>query len=926
MRIGIFYFEDDGGYFSGRAPSCLTFSCPQFLPSKVGTSGRAAQGSTSFQQSPTLRFGAVPSSGSLRSPSTPRASLTLMPKTPLGSYKYNSAHKPTNPYTSNLKHSLISQKHKTFSYPSLLNLNRLCIPLLFLALLPTLLNAQNLTLNIQCLQEPNEPIPYATLVLLPINQQTLTDTNGFCSFSNLTKGNYSLQFRYLGKTYAPITLHLKSDTLFILTLKLHETQYEEIIIAGERTRGFGITSLASVENFGIYEGKKTEVVVLKDLYANLSTNNARQTLGKVTGLTVWENDQAGLQLGIGGRGLSPNRTANFNVRQNGYDIAADALGYPEAYYTPPMEALEKIEIVRGAASLQYGTQFGGLLNFQFKKPVQHKKIAYTSRNTYGSWNFLNTYHELSGTIKKWRYFTCYQYKQGDGFRPNSRFYAHFGFVKGEYHFSEKTFITAEYTKLYYLAQQPGGLTDKAFQMDPTQSVRARNWFQVNWNLYSLHFTHSFSTNTQLNNRTFFLNAQRFAVGNLDRIHLIDFGKERTLIKGFFHNFGNETRLLHQYNLANQKHTLLTGIRLYKGNTLAQQGNASTSNYPDFNFMNPLEIDNSAFAFPSYNAALFLENIFTLNEQWTLTPGLRWEYILTQANGYYFQYVYDGAGNIVVKNKYYERTQRARSFPIAGIGLQYKPSNALQVYANFSQNYRAINFSDLRIINPNLRIDPNIQDEKGFTADLGIKGTKNAIFRYEVTLFYLFYKGKIGQVLRVDSLLFNDYRLRTNVSNARNIGIEAFGEVELLKILGLKKDFNQWSCYANIAYIDARYVGSKEQSIQGNYVEMVPPLNVRVGTYFRNKSLGGSIQFAYVSQHYSDATNAVRSASAIEGIIPSYNVWDLSLFYTYKFLKIETSLNNALNRYYFTRRAEAYPGPGIIPADPRAFYLTLQLQW
>ena len=74
-----------------------------------------------------------------------------------------------------------------------------------------------------------------------------------------------------------------------------------------------------------------------------------------------------LQLSIGGRGLDPNRTASFNTRQNGYDISADVLGYPESYYTPPAEALGEIQIVRGAASLQYGTQFGGLINFDISQ-------------------------------------------------------------------------------------------------------------------------------------------------------------------------------------------------------------------------------------------------------------------------------------------------------------------------------------------------------------------------------------------------------------------------------------------------------------------------------------------------------------------------------------------------------------------------------
>ena len=114
----------------------------------------------------------------------------------------------------------------------------------------------------------------------------------------------------------------------------------------------GLTKLRAVEGMAIYEGKKSEVVQLDAITANVATNNARQVFARVAGLNIWESDGAGLQLGIGGRGLSPNRTSNFNTRQNGYDMSADALGYPESYYTPPTEALSRIEVVRGAASLQ----------------------------------------------------------------------------------------------------------------------------------------------------------------------------------------------------------------------------------------------------------------------------------------------------------------------------------------------------------------------------------------------------------------------------------------------------------------------------------------------------------------------------------------------------------------------------------------------
>ncbi len=71
---------------------------------------------------------------------------------------------------------------------------------------------------------------------------------------------------------------------------------------------------------------------MKDITANTATNNSRQIYSKIAGLNIFESDGgAGLQLSIGGRGLDPNRTSNFNTRQNGYDISADALGYPESY-------------------------------------------------------------------------------------------------------------------------------------------------------------------------------------------------------------------------------------------------------------------------------------------------------------------------------------------------------------------------------------------------------------------------------------------------------------------------------------------------------------------------------------------------------------------------------------------------------------------
>jgi Fe(3+) dicitrate transport protein len=85
------------------------------------------------------------------------------------------------------------------------------------------------------------------------------------------------------------------------------------------------------------------------------------------------------------------------------------------------------------------------------------------------------------------------------------------------------------------------------------------------------------------------------------------------------------------------------------------------------------------------------------------------------------------------------------------------------------------------------------------------------------------------------------------------------------------------------------------------------------------------QFSYVYEHYTDATNAIKTTNAVNGIIPTYFVSDFSGFVQWKKLKLEAGINNLFDQYYFTRRASGYPGPGILPADPRTFYVTLQLK-
>ncbi|TAE37983.1 MAG: TonB-dependent receptor [Sphingobacteriales bacterium] len=775
----------------------------------------------------------------------------------------------------------------------------------------------------------NSPIKNGIIALKATKFNTEIAPTGEYLLKNIPYGNYTLVIFALGKQTIEQEIVVDKDiSAQNFTLQnLADRLLNEVVVLAQQEKALGIVRLNSVQNFTMYEGKKNEIIVLKNLIANTATNNPRQIYGQITGLNIWESDGAGLQLGIGGRGLSPNRTSNFNTRQNGYDISADALGYPESYYTPPAEAIEKIEVIRGASSLQYGTQFGGTVNFQFKKGAANTPIEYVGRQTYGINNFINSFNSIGGTVNKGKlnYYTFYQRKQGNGFRPNSAYSANTAFFNLNYSISPKTNIALEYTHTNYLAQQAGGLTDALFIKDPTQSLRSRNWFKVNWNLFAFNITHNFSESTQLNMRNFGLVASRQSLGFLRSINVTDINEDRDFIKGTFNNIGNETRLVHRYNLGKQKNILLAGARLYAGTTTATQGLGDNQQGPNFMFQNPNNVEGSDYKFPNYNFSLFAEHIFNINDKFSITPGIRWENIKTIADGYYRYKLPDNAGNILVDQTNSKNLNRTRSFAITGLGLAYKLKPELAFYGNISQNYRAINFTDLRIKTPNFKVDENISDEKGFTADLGIKGSLTNIFNYELTAFYLYYNNRIGQILKVDTS-FRDQRFRTNVAASRNIGIESFASVNLARLNNWLPKNHDFTLFINTSIIDAKYIKSKEASIQNKQVEMVPPFIFRSGLNYLTQKWKAGFQINYVAQHFSDATNAPRTSSAVEGIIPAYTVADVTAAYNInRFLTLEASCNNLFDAKYFTRRAESYPGPGIIPADFRSFFLTLQVK-
>ena len=646
-----------------------------------------------------------------------------------------------------------------------------------------------------------------------------TDEKGNFEFIT-SKENNQIIFLSPEDLFFEKKLKITNDTIIEIIFTPKVENLSEVILKANRIKAFQLKRLDDSKGTSIYAGKKNEIVLVAQTMANLAVNSSRQIYSQVAGLNIYENDDAGIQLHIGGRGLDPNRTSNFNTRQNNYDISADVLGYPESYYTPPAESLSEIQIIRGAASLQYGTQFGGLVNFIIQSPNTMKSLEITSRNTFGSNNLYTNYTSFSGTVNKLSYYSFVNYKKGDGFRDNSEFDSRNMYINLNYQITKKTKISTEFTYLNYLAQQAGGLSDKMFSENPYQSNRKRNWFNLDWFLYNFKLESELNEMTSLSLNFFGLNAKRKSLGfRSNRVDQIDPFEERDLIFGDFNNYGLESKLLNKYKVLNKKSIFLLGFKYYNSNNTGEQGPGINNSDPNFNFQYDLFPNyryQSLFAYPNLNFSFFGENIFYLSNKFSITPGFRFENIKTQSDGFYKNINLDAADNVILNELNYSNDVRKRSFVLLGFGISYKPINFMEFYGNISENYRSVTFADISIFNPSYAINPNIKDESGMTADFGLRGNIKNFISYDISLFNLSYNDRIGFVQK----LMKDGRVKTergNVGDAKIFGIETLLDFDLKKIF-INNENYRLNYYINASFIDSEYSSSEIPGIKGNGIE------------------------------------------------------------------------------------------------------------
>jgi Fe(3+) dicitrate transport protein len=461
---------------------------------------------------------------------------------------------------------------------------------------------------------------------------------------------------------------------------------------------------------------------------------------------------------------------------------------------------------------------------------------------------------------------------------------------------------------------PGGFDDEQFNKNPDTSYRSRNWLESPWNIVAAKVEYNLSPRTSLHITSSYLFSARNLVwknedggpqtpDSISPVTLQYVNREVQREK--MNSLTTEARLLSTYRFFAIDNTIAAGVRIFTGKFKRQGGGLGTTGSDfDLTLLAPgYEYD---LDFTTTNIAPFIENIFRVTNNFSITPGFRYEYIRSTVMGY----ITDG-------DKINSNLSKNHSVPLFGIGLQYKTTATTNIYANISQAYSPITYDQLTKFGSTSKIDPNLKDVKGFNADIGWRGTFGKFLNFDVDAFYLGYNNRIGIVERTDASGI-PYTFRTNIANSVSKGIETYIEFRPSKLMH-KSAAGNVSFFNSFAYINAAYTSGP---YKGNAVEYAPKYINRFGLTYSYKPLSTTFLISTTSKSYGDASNTVLSDDPVVGVIPSYTVIDWSSKLTLKKnYNVKFGINNLGNKKYFTKRTDEYPGPGIIPAIGRSIYIS-----
>lgn len=692
-------------------------------------------------------------------------------------------------------------------------------------------------------------VPYVAVYIDGTSQGTITDKNGYFLLQGDALQDVVIAIQGLGykTTYFEVTARNLGENLNI-SIEPDTLLLEQVVVSGSRV---GVLrhlpgSAAFIDHNYL---KQTQPI------------SGNEVLRNISGINVVEEEGAGLRANIGIRGLDPDRSRTVLVLEDGVPVALAPYGEPEMYFTPNIDRMSGLEVLKGSGSILFGPQtIGGVINYL--TPDAPESPSGFLRIKGGDFGYFSSILQYGNTINNNGFLVNYTRKQADTFGPTHFRLNDFN-VKLNTKFSP---ISQLVVRLGYYDETSNstyvGITQSMYDAGSWDDQRVAPDDQLDVKRYSMSASHKYllSNGLQLNTTVFGYTTSRNwlrqdfthnpEASNLTGVvHGIEDGYDGAIYlrnstgqrNRQFEVAGIEPRLQYLYDFGGRSAKLDFGMRFLYEQALEQRVNGTMAGALSGNLINDEVRSGQA-------VSIFVQNLWRLTHRLSFTAGLRSE------NIWYNREIHRaGSEDLFV-------SADSEVFAlIPGAGLNYSISDDLGLFGGLHKGFAPPRIKDAI---SDSGVDYELDAEESWNSELGIRFLKGAI-QWEMTGFYMDFSNQVIPVSESSGGVGAGY-----VNGGRTIhsGVESSLQLPMTLLLP-----DQWAghllltgTYVNSEFSETRNVVFKTdsesgdviyQDVKGNKTPYTPSFNFAAGIQVESPGgLGLSVTANFTGKQYSDVLN------------------------------------------------------------------------
>jgi Fe(3+) dicitrate transport protein len=665
----------------------------------------------------------------------------------------------------------------------------------------------------------------------------------------------------------------------------------------------------------IFAGKLGDVAVLGDL-PPVANRNLRVALADIPGILVSEVSN-GSWASLSYRGLGePHESWNILTLQDAIPAVPDMYSYPAAYFIPPLETVERVEFIRGAAGLLYGPQPGGAINYVMQGPRREAGVDGSARLTLGSWNARQGSASLNVSNGRLAADALIQYAAGDGpRRVNSDNEQVTGRLRGHV-LGDDVNLTLALD--YYQGDfgEPGGLSRARMEADRRDGSTAFDRIRLQRFAPSLGLDWQLNDDTQLTARAFYSRFEREswrqAGGGFGAIT----PAANVLIRQLqtFDTAGIDMRLRHDFG-GQAQHSLTIGALGHTSNAPVTVDKGASN----ADFVGTAGALARA-ARTGDTAAIFGELKLGLGDV-QIVPGFRLERLRQRVT----ETLDLGIGSATgggpgTPNGTLGNLRNITNVALWGVGATWDAAPDLRFVANASRGFKPLLYNDGVTFQAGIDAAGTFEASYAFTAEAGVQAKVAKPLRLDASLFRVTFEDQVGflagplpAVGRFGAVGAGGAR-RQNVGAMRNQGVDLALRLDLIGPEGLAQGRDTLRLSANLQLLDARFTRGAASGFTPQYApgHLLRATLAHIGT----KGSRAALSVTSIGDQQGSDNNVADFA------LPGYTVVDASVDWPIgRGFAVGAGINNLLDETY-AARVRPGAGGGFDPGLPRNLFVSI----